>query len=89
LVHCSAGISRSPTIIAGYLMTRQGLPLKAALAAIVSARPTVCPNPGFIGQLRSLDQDLHGHDSLGVDELPRRAEDRLGLFTQAEKETDG
>lgn len=89
LVHCSAGISRSPTVIAGYLMSRQGLSLKAALAAIVSARPTVCPNTGFIGQLRSLDQGLHGHDSLGVDELPRRTEDRLALLAKVEEETGG
>lgn len=88
LVHCSAGISRSPTVIAGYLMTRQGLSLKAALAAIVSARPTVCPNTGFISQLRSLDQELHGHDSLGVDELPRRTDDRLALLAEVEKETE-
>lgn len=89
LVHCSAGISRSPTVIAGYLMTRQSLSLKAALTAMVSARPTVCPNTGFIGQLRLLDQELHGHDSLGVDELPRRTEDRLALLAKAEKETEG
>lgn len=70
-------------------MTRQGLPLKTALAAIVLARPTVCPNTGFIGQLRSLDQELRGRDSLGVGELPRRTEDRLALLAEAEKETEG
>ncbi|RSM19564.1 hypothetical protein CDV31_001451 [Fusarium ambrosium] len=89
LVHCSAGISRSPTVIAGYLMNRQGMSLRTALAAIISARPTVCPNTGFIAQLRSLDQELYGNDSLGVDELPRRTEDRVALLTEVEKETAG
>ncbi|KAH7109958.1 protein-tyrosine phosphatase-like protein [Dactylonectria macrodidyma] len=81
LVHCSAGISRSPTLIAAYLMSRQDMSLKEALGAIVSARPAVCPNPGFIRQLRDLDTELFGQDSLGVDELPRRMGDRLALLT--------
>ncbi|KAJ3547255.1 hypothetical protein NM208_g1610 [Fusarium decemcellulare] len=82
LVHCSAGISRSPTLIAGYLMSRQGMSLKEALSTIISARPSVCPNSGFISQLRELDMELSGQDSLGVDQLPRKTDDRLALLNE-------
>lgn len=52
LVHCLAGVSRSPTIIAAYLMATQRLRYKVALAMIKQTRPFVNPNPGFINQLR-------------------------------------
>ncbi|KAG2209251.1 hypothetical protein INT47_005543 [Mucor saturninus] len=52
LVHCLAGVSRSPTIIAAYLMATQKLRYKAALALIKQTRPFINPNPGFLNQLR-------------------------------------
>lgn len=52
LVHCLAGVSRSPTIVAAYLMATQKLRYKAALAIIKRTRPFINPNPGFITQLK-------------------------------------
>ncbi|KAJ6531270.1 protein-tyrosine phosphatase-like protein [Mycena capillaripes] len=86
-IHCSAGISRSPTIVAAYLMKRHGMTLKAALGQIVRARPQVSPNPGFLGQLKELEMELFGSVSLEVDELPKREKDRLALFEDPEDHT--
>jgi len=80
LVHCSAGISRSPTLVVAYLMRSHNMPLKAALGLVLKARPQVSPNPGFLQQLKRLEEELYGHISLDVDELPRREKDRLALF---------
>ncbi|KAI7852167.1 protein-tyrosine phosphatase-like protein, partial [Circinella umbellata] len=52
LVHCLAGVSRSPTIVAAYLMYKRALHPKAALAIIKQTRPFVNPNQGFMEQLR-------------------------------------
>lgn len=52
LVHCLAGVSRSPTIVAAYLMFKKRLRYKEALAIIKQTRPFVNPNPGFIEQLK-------------------------------------
>ena len=54
-VHCHAGISRSSTCCAAYLMAHLSLPLRDALAHLLRCRDTVCPNPGFREQLESLD----------------------------------
>ncbi|KAK5994294.1 Dual specificity protein phosphatase 1 [Cladobotryum mycophilum] len=80
LIHCSAGISRSPTVVAAYLMKRHDMSLKAALGQIIQARPQVSPNPGFIQQLKELEVQLCGSSSLHVNELPRREKDRIELF---------
>ncbi|KAJ7118619.1 protein-tyrosine phosphatase-like protein [Mycena crocata] len=80
LVHCSAGISRSPTIAVAYLMKCRGMSLKAALGQILKVRPQVSPNPGFLAQLKELEMELFGSVSLDIDELPKREKDRLAFF---------
>ncbi|KAK2467377.1 hypothetical protein APHAL10511_000612 [Amanita phalloides] len=85
-VHCSAGISRSPTIVAAYLMKRRGMTLKAALGQIVRVRPQISPNPGFVLQLKELEMELHGSTSLEVDEFPKREKDKLALFEEVQVE---
>ncbi|KAM8852648.1 dual specificity protein phosphatase 19-like isoform 1-T2 [Synchiropus picturatus] len=53
LVHCNAGVSRSSSIVIGYLMLREGLSFDDAYAQVKRARPAARPNPGFYQQLRN------------------------------------
>lgn len=46
-VHCAEGISRSPSIIIGYLMIVQGLNYSDAFDMVHRLRPIVAPNWGF------------------------------------------
>lgn len=52
LVHCMAGISRSPTIVIAYLVQKRKLSLNQAMLTVKSMRPQIDPNEGFIEQLR-------------------------------------
>lgn len=80
LIHCSAAVSRSPTIVAAYLMKKCNMSLKDALGLIIRTRPAVCPNPGFLKQLKDMEISLRGISSLNVDSLPPRKDQRLALF---------
>ncbi|KAJ6558000.1 hypothetical protein B0H19DRAFT_125381 [Mycena capillaripes] len=51
LVHCQAGMSRSVTIVAAYLMYTKNIDTQSALEIIRQARPHIDPNPGFLLQL--------------------------------------
>ena len=46
-VHCLMGMSRSPTIVAAYLIKKHGMTAKEAIDYLQSLRPIVDPNPGF------------------------------------------
>lgn len=59
LVHCQAGISRSATVAATYLMCSQQIPMKEALGVLQRARPCIGPNPGFQAQLKVLEKDCN------------------------------
>ena len=80
LVHCSAGISRSPMVVAAYLMKRKSMSLKAALGQIIGVRPQISPNAGFLQQLKEMEMELYGSSSLEVVEFPKREKDRLALL---------
>lgn len=56
LVHCGAGISRSATIIAAYLMHSLKLDPASAVDMIRTVRPIVEPNEGFMEQLKVFHQ---------------------------------
>ena len=47
LVHCAAGISRSPTVAAAYLMNKYRWGAAEALALVKTARPVIDPNGGL------------------------------------------
>ncbi|KAK6529182.1 hypothetical protein TWF281_008367 [Arthrobotrys megalospora] len=83
LLHCSAAISRSPTIVIAYLMKHHGMNLYNALGFVIQARASVCPNPGFLAQLKEMELELYPTSSLALVELPRRKQDRLGFFADA------
>jgi hypothetical protein len=52
LVHCAAGISRSVTLAANYMVRHRGFSVDGALAHIRARRPQAGPNDGFVQQLR-------------------------------------
>ncbi|KAK3321360.1 protein-tyrosine phosphatase-like protein [Cercophora scortea] len=62
LVHCSAAISRSPTVVAAYLMRRRGVTLRESLVRLVEGREAVAPNRGFLRQLCEMERELFGGD---------------------------
>ncbi|MFT7807163.1 dual specificity protein phosphatase 13-like [Arapaima gigas] len=57
-VHCAMGLSRSSTLVLAYLMIYEHMTLQEAITA-VSKHRNICPNSGFLEQLRQLDQQLH------------------------------
>eukprot|EP00879_Flechtneria_rotunda_P001519 GHRR01001676.1.p1 GENE.GHRR01001676.1~~GHRR01001676.1.p1 ORF type:complete len:332 (+),score=140.31 GHRR01001676.1:246-1241(+) len=53
LVHCAAGVSRSATVVLGWLMAHHQMQLEAAVAYLKEIRPWVSPNFGFLKQLET------------------------------------
>lgn len=51
LCHCLAGMSRSATVVAAYLVRRKAMTPKAAIDHIRKVRSLISPNPGFMSQL--------------------------------------
>lgn len=56
LIHCLAGVSRSCTLLAAYLMKARKLTADQALKLISSQRPQVQPNESFIHQLEMYER---------------------------------
>ena len=55
LVHCSAGISRSATLVAAYLIIERQMTAEEAIKFIQARREYINPNDGFRIQLRELE----------------------------------
>ncbi|KAH8301953.1 hypothetical protein KR044_001253 [Drosophila immigrans] len=52
LVHCNAGVSRSASVVIGYLMQRRDMRFEEAYHLVKSWRPCAQPNAGFMQQLK-------------------------------------
>ncbi len=52
LVHCYAGISRSATIVCGYVMKKYKLIANEAIIRVKTKRSKTNPNKGFVKQLK-------------------------------------
>jgi hypothetical protein len=61
LVHCQAGVSRSATLVAAYLVAQQGVTWTQALNSIKTIRPCIGPNLGFRKQLQSWEHTVNGN----------------------------
>jgi len=58
LVHCAAGVSRSAATVIAYIMKTNSLPLLDAFKFVLSCRPVVHPNEGFVKQLLAFELEL-------------------------------
>ncbi|XP_054790101.1 uncharacterized protein LOC129295588 isoform X2 [Prosopis cineraria] len=56
LVHCFAGVSRSAAIITAYLMRSEHLSQEDALQSLRKSCEFVCPNDGFLEQLKMYEE---------------------------------
>ncbi len=52
LVHCLAGVSRSPTIVIAYMMRKFTWPTSYVYQLVKHQRPLTCPNLSFCRQLK-------------------------------------
>ncbi|NXG71700.1 DS13B phosphatase, partial [Baryphthengus martii] len=57
-VHCAMGVSRSASLVLAFLMIHENMTLVDALKTVSSHRD-ICPNSGFLSQLRDLDIQLN------------------------------
>ncbi|XP_057716544.1 dual specificity protein phosphatase 8 isoform X1 [Corythoichthys intestinalis] len=58
LVHCAAGISRSPALAVAYIMYSSGMDLDHAYRFVKERRPSISPNFNFLGQLQHFQSTL-------------------------------
>ncbi|KAG7246178.1 hypothetical protein CRUP_014058 [Coryphaenoides rupestris] len=70
LVHCAAGLSRSPALVMAYLMRYRGATLGHAHAWVRQTRPHVRLNAGFWEQLLRYERRLYGRNTVRV-QAPR------------------
>eukprot|EP01095_Lingulamoeba_sp_RSL-Kostka_P007263 TRINITY_DN2298_c1_g1_i3.p1 TRINITY_DN2298_c1_g1~~TRINITY_DN2298_c1_g1_i3.p1 ORF type:complete len:180 (+),score=76.85 TRINITY_DN2298_c1_g1_i3:163-702(+) len=63
LVHCMAGVSRSATVVIGYLMNNHGYDVEEAYEFVKSRRERVKPNIGFMKELIKLNDELYDKKS--------------------------
>ncbi|XP_023653666.2 dual specificity protein phosphatase 14 [Paramormyrops kingsleyae] len=74
LVHCAAGMSRSPALVMAYLMRYRGVTLRQAHHWVRDRRPHICLNAGFWRQLLQYEKQLYGKNSVRVATSPRLQE---------------
>lgn len=58
LVHCAAGVSRSPTLVIAYLMRYNGLTMEQAMDYVGQRRDIIYPNPTFRLALKEYEEHL-------------------------------
>uniref|UniRef100_A0A3Q3L0B7 Si:ch1073-184j22.2 n=1 Tax=Labrus bergylta TaxID=56723 RepID=A0A3Q3L0B7_9LABR len=66
LVHCAAGMSRSPALVMAYLMRFRAVTLCQAHRWVQESRPYVRLNAGFWEQLLRYERKLYGKNTVRV-----------------------
>ena len=84
LIHCSAGVNRSPSMTIGFVMLHCKLTLKAAYELVSSKHTRTCIHDSYMSQLRELDKDLYGEYSTSEDELPTTRSTLRAIFAKLE-----
>ncbi|XP_070761912.1 dual specificity protein phosphatase 14 [Enoplosus armatus] len=82
LVHCTAGRSRSPSLIMAYLMRSEGLSLRRAHELVLEQRPFIRPNAGFWRQLMDYEKTLFSRNTV------RMVRTSSGVLPQALEDTE-
>uniref|UniRef100_A0A2I4C8W1 protein-tyrosine-phosphatase n=1 Tax=Austrofundulus limnaeus TaxID=52670 RepID=A0A2I4C8W1_AUSLI len=79
LVHCAAGISRSPALAVAYIMYNLEMDLDHAYKFVKERRPSISPNFNFLGQLQqfqgTLSQKTSGWDVFSQQQDKHRPSD--------------
>uniref|UniRef100_A0A4W3H459 Dual specificity protein phosphatase 8-like n=1 Tax=Callorhinchus milii TaxID=7868 RepID=A0A4W3H459_CALMI len=86
LVHCWAGVSRSPAIAIAYVMNTSGLPLDDAYRFVKDRRASISPNFNFLGQLVEFERNLETQRDLCPRGPPQEGSSPLPL-TRSERGT--
>ena len=63
LVHCNAGVSRAATVCIAFLIKHKEMTVNEAFTYLRSKRPAVCPNAGFLSQLKTFHEKLFAGQS--------------------------
>lgn len=71
LVHCVAGVSRSPTIVAAYLIRYHSMSLVQAMHTLVQSRDRIQPNEGFLYALAQFERQYHPHNKSTLPQTKR------------------
>ena len=56
-IHCVMGISRSPSIVIGYLMYKKKMKYEEAFDFVKNKRNVISPNSGFQEQLKKFEEN--------------------------------
>ncbi|XP_062840779.1 dual specificity protein phosphatase 8 [Trichomycterus rosablanca] len=89
IVHCAAGISRSPALAVAYIMYSLEMDLDHAYRFVKERRPTISPNFNFLGQLQLFQGTLPlNSNSTPVTKQPTcvNTNSSTGLSTSTEKQ---
>ena len=61
LVHCEMGLSRSPTVLAAYLVEHERIPFDRAIAEMRQVRPLVQPHPALVRSVTAYHEQKSVH----------------------------
>ena len=85
-VHCSAGISRSPSLIIHYLMSFECMTLRQAYTHLLKERSIIQPSIGFIKGLIEYEKTLYELQSIMQCFMPRNIRDSSSMPEQKDIE---